>query len=606
MKKIFLFCVSVLFSTVMFAQVMIWKDGEVIYRKNIDEVDRVSFCEVEDFSLLKDTIELEYYGNLSQSRKWIHAEFVPKNSYGLLEYISSDERVVKVSYDGCVISRGVGEAVVTVKMLGTDIERSCKVISKGYNGMLEWNSEVYLAPKQSYDMEVASLSFYPYCYSCFENLEFTSSDESVAKIVENSYIVALSFGEAVITATLKGTDISSSAIVKVEEPGLRLVAYDGSMDYENNLVKMVKYGSRELVVAFENENFEASNRNNSYLWESTNEDVVTLVDYDGTKYYNNMIALGEGEADVIVRLRGTNECDTIRVVVAPTDPMTVEFHDVLCNESLREYPLGYDIDYDGNDDVVREVELWLLGGNLIWDETKQAITGEDYAICVKTACAYTGSEYYVLGKYDFESTYYEDDYLLEYDEEEYFIPYKASTSYFDTSSYCKYYETLFQSGSVKREDFEAQYDWPMKDESSYIYYWDADNDYIHLAGLVDSGYFEISYQDLEDRYSVEELTNMQVAFMQAKLQFFADTPYGLLTEQQYDEETGEMREDFVTPLQMAPFISRDVYSNFGYFKYAEWEYQNAPKTMQGISEKTLKVNKLLNLPLQMKLQNISF
>ena len=125
MKKIFLFCISLFFSTMMFAQVLIWKDGVVVYRKNIDEVDRITFYKVEDFKFLNDTIEMEYYGDFQNARKWIHVEFVPKNSYGVLEYTSSDESVVTVSYDGVLISRGIGEAIVTVKMLGTDIVSTC-------------------------------------------------------------------------------------------------------------------------------------------------------------------------------------------------------------------------------------------------------------------------------------------------------------------------------------------------------------------------------------------------------------------------------------------------------------------------------------------------
>ena len=591
MKKLFLFCISVFISTMMFSQVMIWKDGEVIYRKNIDEVDRVSFCEVEDFSLLKDTIELEYYGDFTQRRKWIHAEFVPKNSYGLLEYTSSNENVVMVSYDGCLISRGIGEANVTVKMLGTDIEKSCKVISKGYDGAFVWNSVIYLAPKQSYALKSAPLFFNPYCYYCLENLEFKSSDESVAKIVEANTIVALSLGEAVITATLKGTDMSSSAIVKVEDPGLSLIVDNNYMDSENNLVKMGKNATKMFSVVFENENFEESDRNNFYLWESTNEDVVTFVDYYGVEHYNNVVAVGEGEADVIVRLKGTNECDTIRVVVTPTDPQTVEFYNVLYEESLREYPLGYDIDYDGNDDVVREIVLWLLGGNLTWDDTKQAIVGEDYVIIVKTASVYAGTGGYILGRYDFENTNDTYNYLVESNGEQYFIPNKASASYLDTYSYCKYYEVLSQSGNVKREEFDSLYNWPIKETSSYIYYWDADNDDIYLAGCVNNGYFTISYEGLDDK----SRTNVQVSTMQANLEFFADTPYGLLTEQKYDEETGVMREDFVTPLQMAPFIYRNVYFDHGYYK--ELWFGEALKTMQKIPEKTLSVKKLLNFSL---------
>ena len=163
MKKMVLVGASVFFSTLIFAQVMIWNDGEVIYRKNIDEVDRISFYEVADFSLLKDTVELDYYGDWQMSRKWIHAEFEPKNSYGVLEYTSSDESVVTVSYDGYLIAKGVGEATVTVKMLGTEIVKTCKVIVNGFSGTFTWGEIIYLAPKQYYSMTYYPNLFDPYC-----------------------------------------------------------------------------------------------------------------------------------------------------------------------------------------------------------------------------------------------------------------------------------------------------------------------------------------------------------------------------------------------------------------------------------------------------------
>ena len=136
---------------------------------------------------------------------------------------------------------------------------------------------------------------------------------------------------------------------------MSLIVDNDYMGSENNLVKMGKNATKMFSVVFENENFEESDRNNFYLWESTNEDVVTFVDYYGVEHYNNVVAVGEGEADVIVRLKGTNECDTIRVVVTPTDPQTVEFYNVLYEESLREYPLGYDIDYDGNELLLSDI-----------------------------------------------------------------------------------------------------------------------------------------------------------------------------------------------------------------------------------------------------------
>ena len=89
----------------------------------------------------------------------------------------------------------------------------------------------------------------------------------------------------------------------------------------------------------------------------------------------------------------------------------------------------------------------------------------------------------------------------------------------------------------------------MRDKSSYVYYWDTEKNYINLAGLVLSGSFEVEKEITSDGYS-----NMYVSFMQLGLRFFADTPYGLLTEDVYDEETGEMREILVEPYEMAPYI----------------------------------------------------
>ena len=69
----------------------------------------------------------------------------------------------------------------------------------------------------------------------------------------------------------------------------------------------------------------------------------------------------------------------------------------------------------------------------------------------------------------------------------------------------------------------------------------------------------------------------------------------------YDEETGEMREILVEPYEMAPYIERNIFYDDRYGGYLK-----SPEKKQGISEKAIKVNEMLNFPLQMKLQNISF
>ena len=136
----------------------------------------------------------------------------------------------------------------------------------------------------------------------------------------------------------------------------------------------------------------------------------------------------------------------------------------------------------------------------------------------------------------------------------------------------------------------------MRDKSSYVYFWDTENNDISLAGFVSSGNFGVDMEVSNDGF-----LNMYVSFMQLGLSFFADTPYGLLTEDVYDEETGEMREILVEPFQVAPYIERNVFFDDRYGGYLK-----SPEKKQGVSEKAIKANQVLNIPLQMRLQGISF
>ena len=600
MKKIFLLFASVFFSTMMFAQVLLWKDGEVIYSKNIDEVDKISFYEVEGFELVNDKIEMEYYGDWNERYKWIHVEFSPKKSYGVLEYKSSDEDIVTVSYDGRLAARGIGEATITVKLIGTELEQKCKVVVKGYEGSLQFgNDYFYLIKGQVYDELRGYISFEPYCWECREDLEWTSSNEKVVTVDEEGKITAVAVGQSIITAKLKNSEVSASTIVKVEDVEMGIRAYDGyGGNYQEvEVLKLGVGGFKDVFVYFkDNENNNYYPSNFEYEWITTDESVVSFTNYYSTYYYIQQLkGVGVGEANLIVKIVGTEIQDTIKVVVKPTDPMTVQFYDVLWGTNGREYPLDYDINEDGVNDVVREGQLYLLGGNLNWVDGERT-EGEDYCIYVHTAWIFDGTYYYPFENYSFMDSYWEDDYLIEYNGEKYFKPFVASTSYFDSYSYCKYYEQLHALGDAfDSEDFKANYGWPIKNESSYIYYWNTETN-SYITGLVRHGNFVLALDELD-----RGTTDICVSYMSMGLGFFAETPLGLKTKMVKDEETGEMVEVFVTPYEMAPMTSRYIYFEEEY----KAPQQKAPK-MQGISEKALKANQLLNIPLQMKLQDIRF
>lgn len=600
MKKIFLLLASVFFSTMMFAQVLLWKDGEVIYSKNIDEVDKISFYEVEDFELVNDKIEMEYYGGWNERYKWIHVEFSPKKSYGVLEYKSSDENIVTVSYDGRLAARGIGEATITVKLIGTELEQKCKVVVKGYEGSLQFNNDyVYLLPGQVYDELRGYISFEPYCWECREDLEWTSSNEKVVTVDEEGKITAVAEGQAIITAKLKNSEVSASTIVKVEDVEMGILIYDSySGDTQDVEVLSLGVGGFKNVFVYfkDNENNNYYPNDFKYEWISMDKSVVLFTNANSSTYYEQeLMGVAAGEADVIVKIVGTEIEDTIKVVVKPTDPMSVQFYDVLTSYG-REYPLGYDINGDGVDDVVREVNLWLLGDNLNWVEEGEngKTEGEDYYLYVPTAWIFDGTYIYPFETHYFSYYGFERDYLTEYNGEKYFSTYAASTSYFDEYSYCKYFEQANKLGEdFDVNSFKAEYGWPIKDASSYIYYWSTEEDNNYITGLVDGGSFALSNNE-SDRGT----TALCVSYMDINLRFFDEVANGLATE--VDPETGELR--YKKPYEMALMTHRYIYFDNRY----NAPQQKAPAKMQGISEKALKANQLLNIPLQMKLKNIRF
>jgi hypothetical protein len=251
---------------------------------------------------------------------------------------------------------------------------------------------------------------------------------------------------------------------------------------------------KSVEVHFSNENLFAWQF--EYEWISSNEEVVTFARPTTNDYSNRIVALAVGEAELTVKLKGTDTECKVKVVVKATDPMSVRFYDVLWGDTQREYPLGYDFDGDGVNDVVREIDLWLLGDNLNWVEEDSVgkTVGEDYFIFVSTACIYTGTSYYALGGYSFSDNYSEDDYSDLYEGERYLRAHAAVNSYFNSESYCRYYEQYYTTGEYPNaDDFLAEYGWRLKNESSYIYYWNTSTEEQYIAGLVNWGNFELNF-----------------------------------------------------------------------------------------------------------------
>ena len=143
-----------------------------------------------------------------------------------------------------------------------------------------------------------------------KSLKWKSSNETIAKVNENGFVIAIAVGEVIITATtIDGTNLSASCKVTV----VPSFAQSISLDKIDILLRESETATLVATVLPE------TTSNKSVEWKSSNEAVAT-VDANGV-----VTAIAVGEAIITVTTTdGTNLSATCKVTVVPTLVVSVE------------------------------------------------------------------------------------------------------------------------------------------------------------------------------------------------------------------------------------------------------------------------------------------
>ena len=221
---------------------------------------------------------------------------------GNLTYVSSNENIT-LAADGMILARGKGSATVTVSFAGND--KYAAALNKTINVNVSLrdarvsveNDTVDLKVDDRYDLNATAVPR-------FLNVDYVSSDESVATVTDYGIVTAVGEGTCVITLTV-GNNVtfavnSTNVTVKVSKIPTEITASTASELYVGD----------KSIIAY---HLTPDDAVGEFTFTSNNTDAVT-VNQDGV-----VEAVGEGSALITVDFSGnekyclSNATVTVRV-----------------------------------------------------------------------------------------------------------------------------------------------------------------------------------------------------------------------------------------------------------------------------------------------------
>lgn len=174
--------------------------------------DKSASCEV-TVSIPSESITLDRTDlalNKGQSFK-LTATVTPEDATDVLEWTSSDEAVASVSSDGLVTAKAGGEAVVTVKAGKLSATCNVQVIVPTASISVKPESATLFVGGDGVSLQATVLP------EDANNKEvvWESGNKQVATVDASGKVSPVSEGQAVITATVKGTNLSANCNVTV-------------------------------------------------------------------------------------------------------------------------------------------------------------------------------------------------------------------------------------------------------------------------------------------------------------------------------------------------------------------------------------------------------
>ena len=219
----------------------------------------------------------------------VNATLSPADA-GSLNYLSSDESIVKVDNNGVITAVGQGTAKITVSYAGADSYLASSInISVTVNKIatqIDVGKTFVLFIDGTADVN-ASLS-----PADAGNLTYESGNESIVKVDNNGIITAVGVGQAVVTVSFNATDKYASSSEKVT---VTVKSVDIATSISVNDEFDLYVGNQTDIAAVLN----PSNAGD-LTYESSDESVVK-VDNNGI-----ITAVGVGQANVTVKFAGVN------------------------------------------------------------------------------------------------------------------------------------------------------------------------------------------------------------------------------------------------------------------------------------------------------------
>jgi uncharacterized protein YjdB len=141
--------------------------------------------------------------DIDEKGKQLKASLYPKNTtFSKLVWKSSDERVVEVDEEGKLLPVSVGEADITVSTIN-GCSATCHVVVKDRPLTKIVLNRSSLSCERDDTFQLSVVEWIPENTTDEKNVTWTTSDEKVATVSEDGYVVAKKLGEVDIKATTK-------------------------------------------------------------------------------------------------------------------------------------------------------------------------------------------------------------------------------------------------------------------------------------------------------------------------------------------------------------------------------------------------------------------
>ena len=258
--------------------------GDGVYAENTTEITVIVSKIPTEITLTNETLDLkvnDIVGGL--------ANLTPADA-GNLTFISSDEDIVFVA-DGRILARGKGNATVTVSFAGNDkyaaaLNRTIHVnVSLNDASVSVENDTLELKVDERYDLNATAVP-------SFLNVEYVSSNESVATVTDYGIVTAVGEGTTTITLTV-GNDMTYA----VNTTNVTVTVSKVPTEITVDTTPLDLFVGDEIVIVANLTPVDAGN----VTFTSSDYDVVDF-DYEG-----NVIAQGKGQAIITVSFAGDDK-----------------------------------------------------------------------------------------------------------------------------------------------------------------------------------------------------------------------------------------------------------------------------------------------------------